>query len=61
MPELAEVETVRKILHKNLRRKKIVDVDVDMSDKYLFAFTKPGEVKSALEGSTVIGSGRRGK
>ena len=61
MPELAEVETVRKILDKNLRRKKIVEVDVDMSDKYLFAFAKPGEVKRALTGATVVGSGRRGK
>lgn len=61
MPELAEVETVRKFLDKTLRGKKIKEVDVDMSDKYLYAFAKPKDVKNSLEGAKFIGSGRRGK
>ncbi|CAN5434727.1 DNA-formamidopyrimidine glycosylase [soil metagenome] len=61
MPELAEVETVRKYLDKTMRGKKIKEVEVDLNDKYLFAFAKPADVKKSLEGAKVIGTGRRGK
>ncbi len=61
MPELAEVETVRKYLDKTMRGKKIREVDVDLSDRYLFQFAKPDLVKKTIEGRKVTGSGRRGK
>ncbi len=61
MPELAEVETVRKFLDKNLRGKKIKEVDVDLTDRYLFAFAQPKTVRDTLTGAKVTGTGRRGK
>jgi formamidopyrimidine-DNA glycosylase len=61
MPELAEVETVRKYLDGKMRGKKVKEVDVDLTDKYLYEFAKPREVKKALEGAKVTGTGRRGK
>lgn len=61
MPELAEVETVRKFLDRQLKNKKVKDVDVDETDKYLYAFAKATDVRNALKGATVTGSGRKGK
>lgn len=61
MPELAEVETVRRQIDKHLRGKKIKAVELDESDRYLFQFAKPAEVRKALEGAKVTGTGRRGK
>ena len=61
MPELPEVETVRRHLELNLRRKKIAEVVVDHEDKYFFQFAKSREVVRALTGARVTGSGRKGK
>lgn len=40
---------------------KIKDVIADDTDRWLFAFAKPAEVKKALEGAKVKGAGRKGK
>ncbi len=61
MPELAEVETVRRHLEKSLRGKKIKEVVLDPKDRWLFAYAKPADVAKALEGAKVTGSGRKGK
>lgn len=61
MPELAEVETVRKQIATRLKNHRIEDVILDESDKYLFAFAKPKDVKSALKGAKIKGAGRKGK
>jgi formamidopyrimidine-DNA glycosylase len=61
MPELAEVETVRRHIEKVLVGKKIKEVILDESDRFLFQFAKPAEVRRALEGAKVIGTGRKGK
>lgn len=60
MPELPEVETVRRHMETALKGKKIKEVQAE-EDKYLFAFTSANEVRKALEGAKVTGSGRRGK
>lgn len=61
MPELAEVEAVRLQLQKHLVGKRIKDVEVDAEDRYLFAFAAPKEVRQALIGAKVQGTGRKGK
>lgn len=61
MPELAEVETVRKRIIQQLRQEKIKEVIVDESDRFLFAFATPEAVKKSLIGATVKGAGRKGK
>jgi formamidopyrimidine-DNA glycosylase len=61
MPELAEVETVRRHLAKSLKGKKIKEIIVDEKDRWLFAFAKQAEVRKALEGAKVTGAGRKGK
>lgn len=61
MPELAEVETVRRHIEKVLVGKKIKEVVVDDSDRFLFQFAKAAEVRKALEGAKVTGTGRKGK
>ena len=61
MPELAEVETVRRQLEKHLVGKKIKDLEVDASDRYLFAFAKSADFCKALKGAKVTGTGRKGK
>lgn len=61
MPELAEVEAVRKQIVKQMVGHKIKKVVADDADKYLFAFVKIGDVKKALEGARVQGAGRKGK
>lgn len=61
MPELAEVEAVRRKIVEQLKGKKITDVVVDENDRYLFAFASPKEVVKALKGAKVTGAGRKGK
>ncbi len=61
MPELAEVETVRRQLQARMRGLKITEIVIDTDDIYLFAFVKIKEVRSALLGSRVVGTGRKGK
>jgi formamidopyrimidine-DNA glycosylase len=61
MPELAEVEAVRRQLDKQMRGRKIKEVIADETDKYLFAFAKVKDVKKALQGAKVTGTGRKGK
>lgn len=61
MPELAEVETVRKQLATRLKNHRIEDVILDDSDRYLFAFAKTKDVRNALTGATIKGAGRKGK
>ena len=61
MPELAEVETVRRQIEKHLQGRKIKDVVLDSSDRYLFAFAAPKLVAKALKGAKIVGTGRKGK
>lgn len=61
MPELAEVETVRRQIEKHLKGRKVKEAIVDREDRYLHAFTKPDEVKKTLEGAKITGTGRKGK
>jgi formamidopyrimidine-DNA glycosylase len=61
MPELAEVETVRRQLQKRMVGHKIKDVEADPADRYLFAFASIPEVTKALKGARVTGTGRKGK
>lgn len=61
MPELAEVEAVRRQIDRRLKKKKIKEIAVDESDRWLFAFAKPKEVIKALKGAKITGTGRKGK
>ena len=61
MPELAEVETVRRQIEKRLVGQRIKSVDVDATDRYLYKFAKPKEVEKALTGAKVKACGRKGK
>lgn len=61
MPELAEVETVRKQIEKRLKGRKILEVIVDEDDRYLYAFAKAADVVKALTGAKIKGTGRKGK
>jgi formamidopyrimidine-DNA glycosylase len=61
MPELAEVETVRKQIEKRMKGHTIKDVVADETDRWLFAFVDIPEVKKALVGAKVKGAGRKGK
>src|SRR5690554_743953 len=61
MPELAEVETVRRQIEKRLVGRKIKEVILDKADRFLFAFNKPSEVEAALLGAKITGTGRKGK
>jgi formamidopyrimidine-DNA glycosylase len=61
MPELAEIETVRRKIVAYLRGRKITEVILDESDRYFFAHVPPEEVVTALTGAKVLGAGRKGK
>ncbi|WP_374032783.1 Fpg/Nei family DNA glycosylase [Bdellovibrio bacteriovorus] len=61
MPEIAEVETVRRHLDKALHGKKIKEVIYEEKDRHLFAFVSAKAVKKALEGARITGTGRKGK
>jgi formamidopyrimidine-DNA glycosylase len=61
MPELAEVETVRRQLDLHMKGRKIKEVIADDSDRWLFAFASVKDVKKALKNAEVVGTGRKGK
>lgn len=61
MPELPEVETVRRRTEKALKGKRLKEVHAEEGDRYLFAETPLASVKKALLGAKVRGSGRKGK
>lgn len=61
MPELAEVETVRRQIHTHMVGKKIREIDADLNDRWIFAFASFKEVSKALVGAKVKGTGRKGK
>lgn len=60
MPELPEVETVRRIMRRVLQGKKIADVEV-VPDDIVFGSTPPAAIVEALKGRTVTEIGRKGK
>ena len=61
MPELAEVETVRRQILRQFKKKRITGLTLDLHDRFLFAFAPPATVKKALQGARVMGAGRKGK
>jgi len=61
MPELAEVETVRKQIAKRMKGHRIETVVADESDRWLFEHVKVSELRKALRGAKVKGAGRKGK
>jgi formamidopyrimidine-DNA glycosylase len=61
VPELPEVETTRLHVEKIFRGKRLLTVTPDLDDTIVFNEASPEEVKIALEGSKVIGTGRKGK
>lgn len=60
MPELPEVETVRRTLDRVLVGKKIVEAEI-MPDEIVLKGHQPALVQSALLGRTVTAAGRKGK
>jgi formamidopyrimidine-DNA glycosylase len=60
MPELAEVETVCRIVRHALQGKRITQVEV-VPDPIVFAGHSPKSIEKALLGRTVRAVGRRGK
>lgn len=61
MPELPEVETVRRRISEALKGKRITEVHAEEGDRFLFAEAPLGLVKEALVGARLRGTGRRGK
>jgi formamidopyrimidine-DNA glycosylase len=59
MPELPEVETARRLIADQARRRRIVDVDD--SDTFVCRPHSPGQLRDALTGRALIAVGRRGK
>jgi formamidopyrimidine-DNA glycosylase len=60
VPELPEVETVRRIMRRVLKGHKIADVEV-VPDTIIFGSTPPEAIVEALKGKTVTEIGRKGK
>ncbi|MFZ4507958.1 MAG: Fpg/Nei family DNA glycosylase [Fimbriimonas sp.] len=60
MPELPEVETVRRVLRRALGGKKIVAVEVP-PDEIVLKCVDPEVIRQALIGRTVVEVGRKGK
>lgn len=60
MPELPEVETVRRVLERALSGKRIARAEV-VPDEIVLQGAAPDELRGALEGSRVERSGRHGK
>lgn len=60
MPELPEVETVRKTLARVLKGKRIVTAEV-LPDSIMMFGVEPTVIQAALEGRTVTDVGRHGK
>ncbi len=60
MPELPEVETVRRIFDRVLTGKKIVEAEV-VPDDIVLKGTSAESLQARLQGATVVGTGRKGK
>ncbi len=60
MPELPEVETVRRTLRRVLKGRRIVRAEV-LPDEIMMFGVEPGVVQAALEGRVVTEVGRHGK
>lgn len=60
MPELPEVETVRRIMERVLKGQRIADAEV-VPDDIVMGSTPPEAIREALVGRTVTGVGRKGK
>ena len=60
MPELPEVESVRRLLERTLKGHKVVAVEA-VADKIVWGHHEPDEVVNALIGAKVEGAGRKGK
>jgi len=60
MPELAEVETFRRILHDALVGQRLDHVDA-VEDTLVFDDVHPDVIQQALSGRTVVDTGRHGK
>jgi formamidopyrimidine-DNA glycosylase len=61
MPELPEVEAVRRVLEKALKGRRLVEVRPRLDDRIMYDRATPAEVRDALTGAKVTGAGRRGK
>lgn len=61
MPELPEVETTRRHVEKLFKKKRLVEVLPDFDDHIVFDRASAQEVKDAMEGARVTGTGRKGK
>jgi formamidopyrimidine-DNA glycosylase len=60
MPELPEVETVRRLLRRKLQGRKILKVEVAVNE-LVFSHTPANAIESALQGRKVLEVGRKGK
>ena len=60
MPELPEVESVRRLLERVLKGHKLLSVEA-VTDKIVWGSHEPEEVIKALKGAKVNGAGRKGK
>lgn len=61
MPELPEVETIRRDLEPLVVGRRIVTVEVDPATLHLLAGIPMDGLTSQLEGRTIVSAGRRGK
>ncbi len=61
MPELPEVETIRRRLDRAFRGKRLSDVVCDPADRLGFDRQTPEQFRQALIGARIRGTGRRGK
>jgi len=61
MPELPEIETVRRRLHGVLKNQKIVAVKTERDDYIFYDKDEPRAVERAFRDAVVTGSGRKGK
>jgi formamidopyrimidine-DNA glycosylase len=61
MPELPEIETVRRRLDHSLKNQKLITVKADRNDYIFFDEDEPKEIEKALQGAIVTGTGRKGK
>lgn len=61
MPELPEIETVRRRLHHALKNQRVVKVRTDRDDYIFYDQDDPLAVERAFRKAVVTGSGRKGK
>lgn len=60
MPELPEVETVRRVIERALKGQRLAEVEV-APDEIVLEGADPEALREALVGRTVMGAGRHGK